>query len=258
MIDPTKRFFLITLIAVMLNARPAQAALLASYLDGVTTNSSDLTGFSGITATSLTDMGLSSAVGNDHTDFGAAFSATTADETRDGAFWLGSLVEYYSSSTTPTSADNYFVFTVTADTPGSLSLTNLTFDLYSSVSAPGWKAGGSLDVNWELFASTDGGSFNSLLSGSSDIALTNPDPGDEIDSALSQLNVDLTGISGVTSVEFRLALGGSRDLAGAGARQNDYGNAQIGNIELNGSIIPEPSSALLGVLGSLLLLRRRR
>lgn len=123
-----------------------------------------------------------------------------------------------------------------------LNLTNLSFD-YGKVGgdtgAPSWtvtsnRAGGTITPNTAVIAPT-----GSNVSSSASMNL-----------AGNFLNISPTS---TTTITFTLV-----DAAGGNNNNGGVHYTFIDNVTLTGTVIPEPSSALLGGLGMLCLLRRRR
>lgn len=147
-----------------------------------------------------------------------------------------------------TAANTWHEFTVAPVSGGTISLTTLTFDTsyFSSL------AGSVTDAQYVVSVNTGSG-FTSLPTLTSTSGLTTTG-----DTAYESISVDLSGITlGLgQSVSFRL------DAQATGANNGSITQRRYtyDNITLNGSVnvVPEPSAALLGGLGLLALLRRRR
>ncbi len=136
------------------------------------------------------------------------------------------------------SNDNYLAFTLT----GSDSST--TIDIVS-LSLGGWRNGDGAPNNLAFSYSVDGGEF--LPFGES---VTVPFAG----VGTAEIHTFTQAISGANSVEFRFVpFAAAPNTAGTG-------NLHIDLLRVEGSVnaIPEPSVALLGILGGLAALRRRR
>jgi hypothetical protein len=132
------------------------------------------------------------------------------------------------------SNNNYFVFTLTADSPGTLS--------FDSVSIALWRngAGAPNSLAWEA-----------VVDGGAPIAVGTTQT--ESLSGLGQPFRTYTfsqAITGATSIELRFRPFGN-GVAGTG-------NVHINDIQVQGAVVPEPSTALLGLSALTLLIRRRR
>lgn len=147
--------------------------------------------------------------------------------------------------------NRYFEFTTTATGGKTLDLDNLTFNWQAAISNQTVSA----TFSYQLFASVNGGAFGVVGSAGSKSV------GDSLGGSttdwgtITAESINLDGLDGATSVAFRLAMG-----ADNGPATNDTGSyAQFfRNVTLNGQVIPEPSSAIFGGFGWLMLLRRRR
>ncbi|MGD1979361.1 MAG: PEP-CTERM sorting domain-containing protein [Akkermansiaceae bacterium] len=130
--------------------------------------------------------------------------------------------------------ENYLEFTVTADVPGTLTV--------DSLSISQWRNGaGAVDgVAFEV--SVDGGAFSLY-----DSIQVDSDFGGGPDFETFTFNET---ISGADSVVVRYA---PRNVT-----QGSTGNLHINNIQVNGSVIPEPSTLGLSALACLAVAFRRR
>lgn len=144
----------------------------------------------------------------------------------------------------------YFTFTVTPDVGKKLNLTTLSFfygddraeasptvynfGLYTSVDSYAAQVGSTL--SWSPSDTTAGAPpYFSLVAGGSQYA-----------------TLDLSGAAFqnlTTATTFRIY--GWDNISTSG-------NLRVDDVQLNGTVVPEPSTALLGSLGVLILLRRRR
>lgn len=136
-------------------------------------------------------------------------------------------------------ADDYITFTVTPDAGNSIEFTTLDFDIRVNAVANG--------INeYAVFSSVDGfaSTADAFETGAITVAAAT--------TAVSQ--IDLSGLGPVTSAtEFRIYVYGS-SVTGNSNTGSDYDN-----IVLQGTVVPEPSSAaLLGLGGLAFILRRRR
>ncbi|MEM9347654.1 MAG: PEP-CTERM sorting domain-containing protein [Planctomycetota bacterium] len=141
------------------------------------------------------------------------------------------------------STDNYFSFTIDADSGFALDLTSLRYDYF--IASNFTNVTGTADV--EAFISVDGGSFNSFGS------ITATDAGNVADEpgSIVTANLDLSSITGAESIEVRLGVGFS-------AGNSNGITSFLQGIQLEGDVVPEPSSLALLGLGGLLVARRRR
>lgn len=131
--------------------------------------------------------------------------------------------------------DNYLSFTLSADPGTALDIDSLTISL--------WRNGGGAPngIAWE--ASVDGGPLEPY---GTMIVTESAGGGAYTD------HVFTDAIMGASSVEFRFV----PRFATAGST----GNLHIGGLSVEGSLVPEPSSGILALLGvaSIMLRRRRR
>ena len=137
-------------------------------------------------------------------------------------------------------ADDYYSFTVTPAPAASVTYNQFNFDF--------WKTSGAgANVQAVLFSSVDGFSVGDEL-GFGQLSGNGAESGTWLPRSVSlgTLPTDIT-----TPVEFRLVI----HDAGATNQNNQF---RIDNIEVDATVIPEPASALLMLLGTGLLLRLRR
>jgi hypothetical protein len=261
----------ITSIAVaswLLSFHHADAAVLALYGNtnhsstagtGTTPVSSQANGAAPVTNLTTTAITGNTTVSGNNTifvrnQFGTDSWISGSSPLGAGAassdLWVGANNRNWTDGA-PSSNDRYFQFTATATGGNTLDLDNLTFNWQAAISMQTVSA----TFSYQLFASVDGGAYATVgsvgtKSVGNGLGGTTTDWG-----TITLEDINLNGLDGATSVAFRLAMG-----ADNGAATNDTGSyAQLfRNITLNGQVIPEPSSALLGGLGLLVLLRRRR
>ena len=230
-----------SLIFGLLALLPAasNAAVIASYVDGTDADSAalaELTSSVGVTASALSAVGFTGGTSITRTEFGAAVSTPAGPTAGSSAAseWLfaRSRNSTGTSNTTPGTSTDYFGFTVAAANVGeTLDLNTLKFDFV---------AVGDVTGLARLFVNVDSGGFNAIGSEFSATATSGF-------GTVTQASVDLSSITGATSVEFRIGLGDNRDTDGAAT--------YLQGIQLDANVIPEPSAALLGGLGLLALLR---
>lgn len=228
------------------------AATLVTYVPtgGAASNPND----SPINAT-FTDSQLSaSVIGNigtsaPMTGLGSGSSgpirATNGSWTFGGGGWLFANTGTDGANGTASSTTDYFNFTLSTPGQETLSLTNLTFNYGVGSNATGVTS----NFYYAVFASVNGGAFTQLGStfDSGSLSLTQ-----NATTNLGLQTINLSSISGVDSVEFRVWV------------SSTFGNGNTGaifqNISVDGAVVPvpEPSITMLGGLGALALLRRRR
>ena len=216
----------IILFAVAMTAFPvlANSQVLVGYHDPIFT-------YSGVTAGPIDDTGSSAGVNfeSQTTPTGTFPLLYDIVTVRPGA---GSI-----SESTAVSNDSYFQFNVGAVPGLALSLSSLDFG--------GYKGGASDPRGWVLRSSVDG--FAADISS----GVITADPFDSGSTAPDEFSVDLSAgaYQGLSDITLRLyAYVPTADFA-----------LNFTNIELKGSVIPEPSHALLSLIGiAAIALRRRR
>lgn len=131
--------------------------------------------------------------------------------------------------------ENYMEFTIMADTPGTLNI--------DSISISQWRNGGGAVDGMAFDVSVDGGAFALY-----DSIQVDPNSGSGPSFDLFTFS---EAIVGANTVAIRFA---PRNV-----NQGSTGNLHVNGLQVNGSVVPEPSSALLtGLAGAMLLLRRRK
>lgn len=140
------------------------------------------------------------------------------------------------------SGNSYFTFTLTPGAGITLDLTTLTFDtLYNNAGTSVANA-----VAATYFLRYSGDSFGANIGASFTENYQDTSAG-----TATARSVDLSALNDITTAtEFRIYIyDGSSNL---------NRTVRLDNVVLNATVIPEPSAALLGSLGLLALLRRRR
>lgn len=252
------------LICLLVCSTGADAAVLALYGNtnagstaasntSVTSQSNGAAAVPNLTVSAVTGVGLN---GNFNTffirnQFGANLwisgSSPVGAGTASTDLWIGANNQNWGAVSAPASTTHYLQFTLTADVGKTLDLSNLTFNWQAAIN----NQTDSLSFGYQLFASADGGAYATVGSSGSKavgngLALST-DWGN-----ITSENINLNSLDGANSVTFRLAMNNPNDTT-AGSYVQFFRN-----IAVNGSVVPEPSAALLGGLGMLALLRRRR
>lgn len=214
----------------------SHAAVLASYdfTTGVTAqtiaaSSADadvMAGNFSAVGTYSTNVGISSA-GNAYLR-----STTTASSQANALTALAS------------GSNDYFQVTISADPGMTLNLTSLTFGM----SAQNNNSGGNFTSTAVLSSNVNG--FGTAILGTGGITKTAAQSTSTVYTPLASYDLSGAQYQGLSTITFRLTVFDSINDNGDLSRFDDF--------TLNGAVVPEPSSALLGGLGILLILRRRR
>jgi len=155
---------------------------------------------------------------------GSAFNLFTSNSGWNSAAQNSGAASFFSSPSTHASAGDALSFTITAASGYSFSLDSFSFLARSTATAPS-------DIGFKISSSFY--DFSGTYSNNSIIT------------TISNSSLGLTDLTSAT-------------LSIQGWNASDPGALQLDNIFLTGSVIPEPSSAVLVILGSVALLRRRR
>lgn len=224
-------------------AASAQAATLVTYVPtGSVTSSPTGTPPAG---TSVDPLISASTIGTSQLGSGSSGPIRTSGGswTFGGGGWLFAAGNTDGGNGVASSTADYFNFTLTTPGTETLSLTSLTFDYGVGTNSTGITS----NFYYAVFASVNGGGFSQIGTTFNTGSLN------MTQNATNNLGVqttDLSSIIGADSVELRVWVSSTTANGGAGSL--------FKNITVNGAVVPEPSAALLGGLGMLALLRRRR
>ncbi len=223
------KLFLIALTALSFVA-PCSATVLAFYDIESNLTQADEAGAPGLTA--------------------SAIDATGASGTSSNFAWEGSRVPYWFSDivnngTDPGVADILGTFSLTPDSGQQIELA--TSDVFN-IGVLAYQNSGPYEATVRLIVASDS-AFTNILATSTTLLDNDGNGGStqtsgflDLDNAVTSASTLYFGVAMVDNVE-----------------TNSY-NARFDAVQVNGTVtvIPEPSAALLGGLGALLLLRRRR
>ncbi len=152
------------------------------------------------------------------------FNSFTSSSGWNSAAQISGANGFFSNPTAHSAAQNAVSFTITAAAGYSFSLDGFSFLARSTGDAPG-------DIGFKINSGFYG--FSEIYSNNSAIT------------TISNASLGLTGLSSATiSIQGWNATGASA--------------LQLDNIVLTGSVVPEPASVVLMMLGVMTLLRRRR
>ena len=187
----------------------------------------------------------------------AAMNVSSADLTLSSAVTSSTSNNQYgfkvpgvNSQTTLTgaiSAGNYFQFTIAASAGYVLNLSSIELNAESSAT------GSNNAAIMSSIAGFTNGSELASVTGKAGVTGGFDSDGSGFGAPIS---LAAPAYQGITQATFRFYGWGSTSGAGVTALRNLSGNDLI--INGTSALVPEPSSALLGAFGSLLLLRRRR
>ena len=140
--------------------------------------------------------------------------------------------------------DDYFQVTISAGVGKTLDLTSVTFFLGHTTDNPT-----SFTSTAVLSSSVNG--FGAAIAGTGGISRTTATTtASAFNGTAATFDLSAPAYQGLSTITFRLALFDNLNENGKLTRFDDF--------TLNGAVVPEPSAALLGGLGMLALLRRRR
>jgi hypothetical protein len=197
----------------------AFSALAAVSSQGATLATFDFTGES-LSSSAATIIGIT--VSNVTTD--SSFNSFTSSTGFDTAAQISGAASFFSSPTTQATAGNALSFTITAAPTFTFSLDGFSFIARSTAQAPG-DIGFKIGLNSYDYSESY---FNN--------------------STITTISNSSLGLSGLTTATISIQ----------GWNSTGSSALQLDNLVLTGSVIPEPSTTLLGGLGLLALLRRRR
>lgn len=155
---------------------------------------------------------------------GSAFNSFTSSSGWDSAAQISGASGFFSTPTTHSAAQNAVYFTISAASGYSFSLDSFSFLTRSTATAPA-------DIGFKI----DSTPYDFSASYSNDSTIT----------SISNSSLGFSGLSFTT-------------ISIQGWNASSTGALQLDHIVLTGSVIPEPSTALLAAAGALALLRRRR
>ncbi len=174
-------------------------------------------------------------------DFGSGI--TTSNYTISGlGLDPGGMINSERAATRFKNGSDTHTFSIIIPNGVSVNLTNLSFDFGHSIS----QGNGSANTahNWSLSSITNGGAS---------VTTSGNGPTMAAGTRSTNFNLALTGLTGETNTTITFTL-----LDNTLAENNNTNRTFFDNVTITGTVVPEPSTALLGALGLLALLRRRR
>jgi hypothetical protein len=252
------------IVSLLVFSASAEAAVLALYGNtnaggtaasstSPTSQSNAAAAVANLTTSSISGSGLNGNFGSFflRNQFGANLWITGSSPSGAGSassdLWIGVNNQNWGTVGAAVSSAHYLEFTLTADVGKTLDLTNLTFSWQTGIN----NQTSILDFGYQLFASSNGGSYASVGSAGtksvSNALGTSTDWGTH-----SSENIDINALDGANTVTFRLAMSNPINTT-AGSYVQFFRDVTV-----NGSVVPEPSAALLGCMGLMVLCRRRR
>jgi hypothetical protein len=154
----------------------------------------------------------------------SAFNSFTSSSGWDSAAQISGASGFFSSPTTHSTAQNAVFFTISAASGYSFSLDGFNFLARSTATAP-------TDIGFKI---------NSTLYDFSGSYSNN--------SSITSISNSSLGLSGLSSATISIQ----------GWNASDSGALQLDQLILTGTVIPEPTTAVLAILSLLTLLHRRR
>jgi len=155
---------------------------------------------------------------------GSTFNSFAASSGFDEHANISGASSFFSGASSQAAAGNTLVFSITAASGYKFSLTGFSFKARSTSTAPS-------DIGFTIGLNSY--DFSSSFSNDSNIT------------TISNLSLGLTDLTSAT-------------ISIQGWNASSSGALRLDDLVATGTVIPEPSSALLGGLGFLALLRRRR
>lgn len=228
-------------LGILLLAAPisAKAAVLTTgYVKG--SGSLLLASNGGMGATTFIDL---SQTGGSDDATNAAPSATGAVWSVSGSgFWTTGSTVNFTGLALPLFSNS------TSTVSNNTSSGTFTFSIYSAGSNNDWEGGNNLATSGDSLIGTATATYTGGATGNYYVNFDSPIVWTSADSSLVVVRAASTGA-------IRLKLG----LADAPRESFNTGAATgAGSFSLAGTVVPEPSAGLLGALGALFLLRRRR
>ncbi len=223
--------------ALLAGSVSTQAAVVLAAYDFTGAKGAPTTTGTGVTANTMTETG-GGFISTTTDSYGLQFSLTGADQA--AALADGNFASVTISSTNPGEA---------------LDLTSLTLTLGSQTSNSGTI--NNIPVTNTIYLVSDVNGFGSVITGTNTTFVNPATLNGRIYAADDSTSFDLSGAAyqGLASVTFQLHFSDDSSLS-----NNSFNTNRFKDVTINGdvTVVPEPSVALLGAIGLLGLLRRRR
>ncbi|BCU78414.1 PEP-CTERM sorting domain-containing protein [Luteolibacter sp. LG18] len=236
------------LLGTSLLASQAQAAVIVNYIPPGSSGSSPSN--APINASTVDPLVTASAIGDIGTGSAQLLSGSAGPiRTTLGTWtfgtdgWLFANASNDGTNGTASSTADYFSFSLATPGTETLTLANLTFDYGVGTNSTAQSG----TFYYAVFASVNGGAYSQV---GSTFSTGNLNLTQNTTNSIGNQSVNLSSISGADSVDFRIWVGSTNASSATGSI--------FRNIVVNGTVVPEPSAALLGCLGSLAVLLRRR